>query len=121
MKIFVSIVFNWLILYAISYFMPEWVTALGGLKLYFIWWVILGILNFTVRPLLKLLWLPFLLLTFGLFILVINGIILYLLQNIIAWLNINWIEFKIIWFANFVIAVAIFSFFNTMYNTFLKG
>lgn len=121
MKIFISVVFNWLILFAISQFMPEWVTAIWGLKLYFVWWVVLWLLNFTVRPLLKILWLPFLILTLGLFIFVINGVILYLLQNIIRWLNIAWVEFEIKWIVNFIIAVAIFSIFNTMYNTFLKG
>ncbi|EKE29480.1 MAG: hypothetical protein ACD_2C00164G0001 [uncultured bacterium (gcode 4)] len=124
MKIFFSIFFNALILYAIAFFMPvvwdTWVVANWGIQLYFIGWVILGLLNFVVKPLLKLIWLPFMLLTFWLFILVINGIILYLLQRIIAGLNIPNVVFEINWALNFIIAVAIFTVFNIIYNTFLK-
>jgi len=120
MKIFVSILFNALILFAIWYLMPEWVIETWWTKLYFIWWVILWILNFVVKPILKLIWLPFLILTFWLFIFVINWIILYLLQKIILGLSIEGVSFEINWFGNFIIAVAIFSVFNTIYNTFLK-
>lgn len=77
-------------------------------------------LNFAVKPLLKIIWLPFIMLTFGLFILVINWIILYLLERIIAWLSIDWVFFHIYGTLNFIIAVAIFTVFNIIYNTFLK-
>ncbi|EKE27669.1 MAG: hypothetical protein ACD_3C00174G0001 [uncultured bacterium (gcode 4)] len=130
MKIFFSILFNALILYAIAFFMPgiyddknmliSWVAAVWGIKLYFIGWVILGLLNFVVKPLLKILWLPFIILTFWLFMLVINWIILYLLQKIIAGLSIPDVTFEIKWILNFIIAVAIFTVFNIIYNTFLK-
>lgn len=126
MKVFLSILFNALILYAIIFFMPfdptiqEWVKAAWDYKLYFVWWVVLWILNFVIKPVLKLIWLPFMILSFGLFILVINWIILYLLEKIIIILNIKWVEFSIHWFLNFIIAVAIFTIFNTIYNTFLK-
>ncbi|EKD66828.1 MAG: hypothetical protein ACD_49C00009G0053 [uncultured bacterium (gcode 4)] len=120
MKIIISIIFNALILFAITYFLPD-VKALWDLKLFFIWWVVLWVLNFFVRPILKIIWLPFILLTFWLFILVINGIILFLLEQIIKGLNIEWVEFALNGTANFIIAVAIFTIFNTIYNTFIKG
>jgi len=120
MKIIISIIFNALILFAITYFLPD-VKALWDLKLFFIWWVVLWVLNFFVRPILKIIWLPFILFTFWLFILVINGIILFLLEKIIIGLNIEWVEFALNGTANFIIAVAIFTIFNTIYNTFIKG
>lgn len=126
MKIFFSILFNALILYAIVFFMPfqetleVWVKATWDLKLYFVGWVVLGLLNFAIRPILKLLGLPFIIVTFGLFILVINGVILFLLEKIIAWLSIPWVTFSIHGILNFIIAVAIFTIFNTIYNTFFK-
>lgn len=126
MHIFLSILFNWLILWAISFFIPfnaatgVWVMANGWIQLFFIGGIILWVLNFIVRPLLKLIWLPFLLITFWLFILVINGVILWLLENIIKLLSITWVSFEIKGVVNFIIAVAIFTVFNTIYNTFLK-
>jgi len=119
MHIFLSILFNGIILWAISYFLPE-VTATGGIQLFFIWGIILGVLNFIVRPVLKLIGLPFVFITFGLFILVINGIILWLLENIIHLLSIPNVAFKISGAVNFIIAVAIFTVFNTIYTTFFK-
>lgn len=119
MKIIISILFNALILFAITYFLPD-VKALWELKLFFIGWVVLWVLNFFVKPILKIIWLPFILLTFWLFILVINGIILFLLEKIIIGLNIDWVEFALNGTANFIIAVAIFTIFNTIYNTFIK-
>lgn len=121
MKVLISILVNAFILFLIWYFMPAWVREVWWMKLYFIWWVVLWILNSVIRPILKIIWFPFLILTFWLFIFVINGVILFLLQKIILGLNIEWVTFEINWFANFVIAVAIFTVFNTIYNTFLKS
>jgi putative membrane protein len=126
MQIFLSILCNGIILWAMSYFLPlnsvtnTGVLANGGLQLFFIGGIILWVLNFVVRPLLKLIGLPFIFLTFGLFILVINGIILWLLENIIKLLSITNVAFEIRGVVNFIIAVAIFTVFNTIYNTFLK-
>lgn len=126
MKVFFSILFNALILFAIVFFMPYqdalkiWVIATWDLKLYFVWWVVLGLLNFAIKPILKLLGLPFIMITFGLFILVINWVILFLLEKIISLLNIPWVTFSIHGILDFLIAVAIFTVFNTIYNTFFK-
>lgn len=121
MKILISIAFNALILYAIAYFLPDGVTVSGGWKLYFIGGFILGILNFLVKPLLKIIGFPFMLVTFGAFTLVINGILLYLLQIIIQNLHYGEImSFSINNFLSYAIAIAILSFLNTIYATFLK-
>ncbi|MDD2487320.1 MAG: phage holin family protein [Candidatus Gracilibacteria bacterium] len=119
MKIFVSVLFNALILFFITYFLPD-VTYSGGWKLFLIGGLVLGVLNFFVRPVLKIFGFPFIILTFGLFILVINGIILYLLELIIKSLNFQGVNISIPGALNFVIAVAIFTIFNTIYNTFIK-
>ncbi len=119
MRVLFSIFFNGLILYAIVKLLPETI-ATGDIKLYFIWGVILWLLNTIVRPILSILGFPFMILTFGLFLLVINGIILSLLESIIHALNIAWVSFSTGSFANFAIAVVIFTFFNTLYNVFFK-
>lgn len=119
MRLLFSIAANAAILYAIAYFLPE-VTATGGWKLYLVGGVVLGILNTFIRPILKLLGLPFILLTFGLFILVINGIILALFEKIILVLNVSGIAFETGGFTNFAIAVVLFTIFNTIYGVFFK-
>ena len=52
------------------------------LKAVFFASVILTILNFTIRPILKLILAPIIFLTLGLGLLVVNGIILYLLDKL---------------------------------------
>ena len=54
---------------------------LGGVTVTSIWWaigfaVILGVLNFIIRPILQILSLPITILTLGLFALVVNGFVL---------------------------------------------
>ncbi len=119
MKIFFSILINGLILFGMSYFLPE-IIASGGLKLYFIGGVVLGLLNTFIKPVLGILGFPFVVITFGLFTLVINGVILVLLQKIIQLLNIVGVSYEIVGWTNFAIAVVIFTIFNTLYGAFFK-
>ncbi|MDD4151290.1 MAG: phage holin family protein [Candidatus Gracilibacteria bacterium] len=128
MKILFSIIFNAIILYLLAYFMAgngrveAGIIVEGGWKTYLIGGIILGILNFTIKPILKIISLPFYLLTFGLFGLIINGVILksldYIINNILKMDQVhyiiagNWI--------NFVIAVAIFTFLNMFYSLIFK-
>lgn len=126
MKIFIWIFFNALILFSIQYFIPynealkEWVLVTWWIKTFFIGWVVLWLLNTTIKPILKILGLPFILLTLWLFSLVINSVILVLMQNIISILSIDWSTYSINWLVNFLIAVAILSIFNTIYSVLLK-
>ncbi|MFZ4461213.1 MAG: phage holin family protein [Patescibacteria group bacterium] len=119
MRVFLSIIANGLILFAIQYFLPE-VIATGGWKLYFVGGVILGLLNTFVKPILKIFGFPFVIITLGLFGLVINGVILALLEKIIAVLNIAGVAFSTGSFANFAISVVLFTLFNTLYSAFFK-
>ncbi len=63
MRIFLSIFFNGLILYGLSFFLPE-IVATGGVKLYFVAGVVLGLLNTFLKPILKVFGFPFVILTF---------------------------------------------------------
>ena len=74
MKILISIIINAAILYAITYLLwpnaDKWIqawiilgcdcsyTSLEAMKTYIIGWIILGIINTTLRPILKILSLP---------------------------------------------------------------
>ena len=58
----------------------------GGWVVYAVMAVILGLINASVRPLLKLLTCPLILLTLGLFVLIINGLTFWLASSI----AVNW-------------------------------
>lgn len=93
---------------------PEWIDMW---KTLLIWGIILGLLNLIVKPILKILSLPFYLLSFGLFAFVINGIILKLFTYIVnVLLIIPDIQYKIPNTIDFVIAVAIFTILNMVYS-----
>ena len=134
MRIVLSILINALILFAITYLLsanPEkwipngvilgciecWYNSLQAWKTYIIWGIILWIINITIRPLLKILSLPFYLIFFSLVWFIVNGIILtlfdYIVNNI---LSIPWVAYSITGSVNFIIAVAIFTFLNMFYS-----
>lgn len=120
MKIFFSILLNGLILYIIYYFLgSESVIVEGGeygWQAFALWWLILWLLNSTVKPLLKLLGFP-LFFIYPIVILVINAIILWLL-----WITLNeilaldGIRYDILGGIDFVIATFIAAFFNGVFG-----
>lgn len=120
MKIFFSILLNGLILYIIYYFLgSESVIVEGGeygWQAFALWWLILWLLNSTVKPLLKLLGFP-LFFIYPIVILVINAIILWLL-----WITLNeilaldGIRYDILGGIDFVIATFIAAFFNGIFG-----
>ncbi len=125
MKILLSILINAWILFLMTYLLaadpsksiPAWIAITWWWKTYLIWWIILWIMNVTIRPVLKILSLPFFLLFFGLVVFVINGIILKLFDYIInSVLVIPWVSYSINWNINFIIAVAIFTILNMLYS-----
>ncbi len=137
MKILLSILWNALILYLITYLLagnPERAisdgvllacdncsyTSIEALKTYLLWGIILWIINTTIRPVLKILSLPLFFLFLWLASILINGIVLYLFSYILnEILIIPWVGYTIIGTLNFIIAVAIFTFFNTLFSLLL--
>lgn len=134
MKILISILINGFILYAMTYFLGANAdkaleagialgcdncsyTSLEALKTYVIWGIILGVMNITLRPILKLLSLPLFFVFLGFVSFFVNGIVLYLFTYIInEVLIISWVWYEINGMVNFAIAVAIFTVLNTLYS-----
>ena len=134
MKILISILINALILYAVTYLLGPNAdksiqagiilgcndcsyTSFDALKTYVIGWIILWIINATIRPILKVLSLPLFFLFFGLVSFFINGVVLYLFTFIINdLLIIPGVGYEINGILNFAIAVAIFTVLNTLYS-----
>ncbi|MDD3793366.1 MAG: phage holin family protein [Candidatus Gracilibacteria bacterium] len=125
MKIFLSILFNALILFAITFLLnanPDkgieaGVIVEGGIKTYIIGGAILGLINITIKPILKILTLPLFFVFLGLVVFIVNGIILWLLDYIFNdILVIPGITYSIKGTINFIIAVAIFTILNMFYS-----
>ncbi|MCD5380707.1 phage holin family protein [Candidatus Gracilibacteria bacterium] len=135
MRILFSIIINAGILYAITYLLaanpaqgisdgvilgcsPECsYMSIDAWKTYLIGGIIIGIMNVTIRPLLKILSLPLYLIFFSFVGFLVNGIVLwlfdYIVNNII---QMPGISYSIDGTINFVIAVAIFTFLNMFYS-----
>ncbi len=125
MKIFFSVLLNISILYLLTFLLAwniewtltDWIKVVGWWKTYIMAWIILGLLNITVKPILKILSLPFSIFFLGLTIFLVNAIILFLLHYIInTIIAFPWISYLIVWKINFIISVAIFTFLNIIYS-----
>ncbi len=125
MKILFSIIINAFILFAMTYLLwenPEkWIEAgiivEWWLKTYLIWWIILWLINVTIRPILKILSIPLFFVFFWLVVFIINAIVLKIFDYVVNdILIIEWVSYTINWIINFIIAVAIFTVLNMVYS-----
>ena len=134
MKLLIQILANAVILFLITYLLwpnesawfTEWVSlwcsncdyfSFQAWKIYLLGWIILGWLNALVRPILKILTLPLYFVLMWAVSLIINAIVLKLLWVVMNdLLQIPGFGYEINGVINFVIAVAIFTFLNTIYS-----
>ena len=72
----VRILGNSLAIYAATYLVPGFIIN-GGIREYLLAGVLLGILNFAIRPILKVISMPLIILTLGLWTIVINALMLW--------------------------------------------
>ncbi len=72
----IRILGNSLALYAATYLVPGFLIN-GGIKEYLLAGVLLGILNFFIKPILKVVSMPLILLTLGLWTIVLNALLLW--------------------------------------------
>ena len=134
MKILLSIVVNSLILFTIAYFLWEnpikgleaWIklwcgdceyNSMSAIKIYLLWWIILGLINLTIKPILKIVSVPLFFLFLWLTVFIINWVVLFLLDYILTDIVIiEWIWYHINWIVEFIIATIIFTALNMVYN-----
>jgi len=131
MKILLSIIINSLILFVIAYFLQQnsswtWVIIANWLyeyndifswKTYLLWGIVLGLINLTIKPILKILSIPLFFVFFWLVVFIVNAVILYMLDFILTdILIIKWIWYHINWTVEFIIAVIIFTILNMIYS-----
>ncbi|MBI2464014.1 phage holin family protein [Candidatus Peregrinibacteria bacterium] len=92
----------------------------GDWKFFLIAGLAIGVLNTIIKPLLKLMSLPFLLVTAGLFLIVINAFILWLTKEFINTLNIAGTELIISGWKNYLIGGIIFGVVNWFLHFLIK-
>ncbi|MBD3327730.1 hypothetical protein GF340_00325 [Candidatus Peregrinibacteria bacterium] len=80
-KIITGVVLNGLALYLVTKFVPD-ITYTGGIYFFLIGGFVIGVLNSFVKPIMKILSLPFVIMTAGLFLLAINAILFWLTVKI---------------------------------------
>lgn len=118
-NLFFGVILNGATLYGLIYFVPE-VTYTGGWKFFVVGGVVMGFLNFFIKPLLKILSLPFIILTAGLFSIVINAFLLWFLSYL---LKVAAFQDVLINFPNigsYVIGAIVFGLINWLVNLFFK-
>jgi|SRR3989338_2114943 len=98
----IRILGNGLALYVAYLFVPGFGFS-GGIKEYAIAGVVLGLLNMIIKPILKLISMPFIILTLGLFVLVINALLLWVVDYIFDFLAIGDL-YALVW-ATLVVAI----------------
>jgi putative membrane protein len=125
MKIIFSILLNALILFIMALLLWEnlnkwveaWIVVVWSWKAYLLGWIILWLINVTIKPILKILSLPLFLVFFWLVVFIVNAIVLkvfdYIINNILI---IPWVSYNINWWINFIIAVTIFTILNMLFS-----
>lgn len=115
----IGVIVNALALYILVEFLEE-VSGAGGIKLFIIGGLIIGLLNTFVKPLMKILSLPFVVLTAGLFLVVINAIILYLTQWVINVMEFRDVRLYFAGLGSYLIAAIILGIINWAQNLLIK-
>lgn len=92
----------------------------GGTIGYVVVGIIIGFLNLFIKPVLKMLSLPFIFLTAGLFVIVLNAAILWLAQVFIAFLDFPGIALSIDGFGAYVAAVILLGILNYLFQKILR-
>ncbi len=89
MKLLLRILITAILVMVIARFMSPNVILADGIQTSFMVAIVLGLLNFFVKPILVLFTLPATILTLGLFLLVINAIIIMLCSHFVTGFHVN--------------------------------
>lgn len=115
----IGIVLNGLLLYFLVEYLDE-ITGTGGVKLFIIGGIIIGLLNTFVKPLLKILSLPFVIVTAGLFLIVVNAVILFVAQWLINTMAFRDVSLVFAGLGAYLVAAIVMGLFNFVENLFFK-
>lgn len=117
LKPFIAILINGVALYFLID-VVDGIAYTGGLKFFVIAGAILGLINFFIKPLMKLISLPVIVLSGGLFLIVINAVVLWFLSY---FLRVAQFQDVLLTFENwqtYVIGALVFGVINWILNLF---
>lgn len=109
------IILNSVTLYAMDILLPGVIVS-GGIWGYVVAAIFIGLLNVFVKPIVKVLSLPFIFLTFGLFLIVINAAILYLTHYLLGVFQFGEIALSISGILDYILAAILFSLVHTFFG-----
>lgn len=115
LKPFFGIAVNAAVLYVLMRIVPE-ITYTGGYMFFIVGGAVLGLINALVRPLLKILSLPFIFITGGLFLIVINMGILWLFGYFLEVAAFQGVSLDFPNFGTYVIGAIVFGIANWAFN-----
>jgi len=118
-KALIAVIVNSLALYVLIEFLDE-VTGTGGIKLYIIGGLIIGLLNVFIKPVMKILSIPFVIITAGLFLIVINALILFFAEWIINTMAFRDVTLHFEGLGSYLISAIILGIINWVHNLLLK-
>lgn len=117
LKPFIAVAVNGLGFYILTRLI-EGITYTGGIKFFVIVGLIIGIINFLVKPVLKIFSLPLIALSGGLFLIVINVVLFYLLGYLVDLVAFRDVTLHFANFGTYVIGAVVFSVINFVLNIF---
>ncbi len=119
MRIIATILANALALFLVSRVLEGFVFE-GGVVAPIIVGLILTVLNFILKPILKILSFPLVFLTGGLFLIVLNALMLYLADYLLAVMDFEGVDLAVDGFLTYLLAALIFGIANWLIHWFLK-
>jgi putative membrane protein len=81
----------------------------GGVGGYIVIGLFISVLNYLIKPILKIVSLPFIFATLGLFLVIINAFLLYLVEYVLSYFNLGEISLAIDGLITYIVAALIYS------------
>jgi putative membrane protein len=119
-RLLLGIFLNGVALYGLTVFLPE-ITYTGSWKFLLIGGAFMGLLNVVVKPILKILALPFILLSGGLFIIVINAFLLWALKYFLEVAKFQDVTLVIPSKGSYLLAAFVFGLLNFIIHLFIRN
>lgn len=117
LKPFIAVALNGLGFYILTRVL-DGITYTGGIQFFVIVGVILGIINFLVKPILKIFSFPLIALSGGLFLIVINVVLLFFLSYLVELLAFPGVSLDFSNFGTYVIGAIVLGVINFILNIF---
>ncbi len=112
-KLIINLIVSIIALYIVTKLIAG-VTYTGGITFFIIAGIVIGGLNSILKPILKIISLPFIFFTAGLFLVLINGFIFFALDKILAVIDLADIDLIVVGKFDYVLAAIVFGVANWM-------